>query len=569
MALKLTMLQKKRTALKAQEKQLRTKRKSLREEEAKLQKRVDEAEEVTPELEAEVEANTEAITEVDDTLAEVLEQLETVEAQLEDLGAEPAPAADGDDKTRGAGAPAQQRSAAPAAVEARGFACRSRCFGTRASRDAFYTRSEVKDFLARIRSGLPAAAAHKRGISGAELTIPDVVLDLIRDNLEQYSKLVNLVRKCSVNGTSRVNVLGDVPGGVWTEMKGALSELEFALSEIELDGFKVGGYILVDNYLLADSDIALGEEIIYMLGQAIGLALDKAIVFGKGKDSKMPVGFVTRLAETTQPGYWGANQEEWTDLHTSNIMQLNIAASYGVDFFRALLAALGKSHPKYSATGKRVWIMNDATKTDLMIRALGVDAAAAMVSGLGNEMPIIGGEIVTLEFMTDKQIVGGYLDNYMLVEREGASIASSTEVKFLQDKTAYKATARYDGQPIHGESFVAVSYDNSAVVTAIDFGFDYANVRINALVVTSAAGSAAKQSVVTVAGKKASSGKLMYIVGAPDGIESGDKPGDGWKALTSGGTLSGIDNGAGITVVEIDEDGKVVSKGFANVVAHA
>ena len=566
--LKLVMLQKKRTALKAQEKQLRDKRKALRDAETALKQRVDEAAEITPELEAEVEANTDAITEVDDTLNEVLEELETVEAQLEDLGAEPAEEIEGDG-VRGASAPRTQRSAAPAAVESRGFNCRSGCFESRAARDSFYARSEVKDFLGRVRSGVSSAAASRRGVKGSALTIPDSVLELIRDNLNQYSKLVNLVRKREVRGTSRVNVLGEIPEGVWTEMKGALNELEFALSEIELDGFKVGGYILIDNYLLADSDIALGEEIIYMLGQAIGLALDKAIPFGKGKDSKMPVGFVTRLAETSEPGYWGANQEEWTDLHTSNILQLDLSALTGVDFFRALLTALGKTQPKYSARGERVWIMNDATKTDLMLKALEVNAAAALVSGFDGTMPIIGGKIETLEFMPDHQIAGGFLDNYMLVEREGASVASSTEVKFLQDKTAYKATARYDGQPIHGESFVLVSYDNSAPITALDFAFDYANIRLNALVVTTAAGSAAKQSVVTVAGVKSAANKLMYIVGAPDGIESGAVPGEGWTAVTSGATVKNIETGAGLTVVEVDADGKVISKGFATVTAHA
>ena len=54
------------------------------------------------------------------------------------------------------------------------------------------------------------------------------------------------------------------------EMAGALNSLEFRISEIETDGYKVGGFIVIDNYILKDSDIALGEEIMYMLGQSIG-----------------------------------------------------------------------------------------------------------------------------------------------------------------------------------------------------------------------------------------------------------------------------------------------------------
>ena len=65
--------------------------------------------------------------------------------------------------------------------------------------------------------------------------------------------------------------------------------------------------------------------------------------------------------------------------------------------------------------------MNRATHTKLMTKALAFDAAAALVAGVHNQMPIIGGDIVELEMLAANEIVGGYGSAYLLAEsrREG------------------------------------------------------------------------------------------------------------------------------------------------------
>jgi len=552
--LKIVMLQKKRTALQAQLKQLRSKRKQLRADETALQKQVDALEEITPELEQQIEDLTTQQTETDDQIADIQDQIDDLTEQIDQLEEQPPadPIDDGGNGTRGRPAPAQR-------AVSRNFNCRSRCFGSRVERDAFYAQTQVKDFLQRVRS---IRSSGKRSVSGAELTIPTVVLEMIRDNLSEYSKLITKVRLRTVSGRSRQNIMGDIPEGVWMEMKGALNNIEFALTELEMDGYKVGGVIPIDNYLLEDSDINLGEEILYMLGQAIGYALDKAIVYGKGKSSKMPVGFVTRLAQTVQPDDWGENQGPWTDLHSTNVLELNLTSSVGINFFTPLLQALAKAKPK-KTRGPRVWLMNEQTKTDINIRAMEFNSAAALVAGMDNTMPIIGGEIITLEFIPDNEIVGGYLDMYCLVEREGGGFAASDLPLFIQDKTVYKGTARYDGQPAMGEPFVAVSYDNTDVTTAMEFAVDYANSDLNALIVTSAAGSANNTTVLTVAGAVSSANTLKAIAsGTPVSVVPGMEVDNSWKTVTSGSGNFPAANGVGVTVVELDADNKVISVGY-------
>lgn len=553
--LKILMLQKKRTALQAQLKQLRNKRKKLRADEAALQEQVDALEEITPELEQQVDDLTAQQTETDDQIADIQDQIDDLTEQIDALEAEPPaepPADDGGVGARARPAPAQRAAS-------RNFTCRSRCFGSRTERDAFYAQTEVKDFLQRVRS---IRGSGKRSVTGAELTIPTVVLDMLRDNLNEYSKLITKVRLRTVSGRSRQNIMGEIPEGVWMEMKGALNNLEFAITELEMDGYKVGGVIPIDNYLLEDSDINLGEEILYMLGQAIGYALDKAIIYGKGKSSKMPVGIVTRLAQTAQPDDWGENQGTWTDLHSTNVLKLNLNSSVAENFFTPLLQGLAKAEPK-KTRGERTWVMNDRTKTDLLIRSLGINSAASIVAGMDNTMPIIGGDIVTLEFMPDNEIVGGYLDMYCLVEREGGTFAASDLPMFVQDKTVFKGTARYDGQPALGECFVAVSYDNTEVTTAMEFAVDYVNDGLNALIITSAAGTAAKTTVLTVAGAVSATNTLKAIAsGAPVSVVPGMEVDDAWKDITSGSGNFAAANGVGVTVVELDKDGKVISVGY-------
>ena len=83
------------------------------------------------------------------------------------------------------------------------------------------------------------------------------------------------------------------------QMCANLNELDLMFNDVEVDGYMVGGFFAICRAKISDSDIDLATEIISALGQSIGYALDKAILYGKG--IKMPLGVVTRLAQKTQP----------------------------------------------------------------------------------------------------------------------------------------------------------------------------------------------------------------------------------------------------------------------------
>lgn len=466
MALKVLLLRSKLTAVNATLAQLREQLDGFETREAELAADIEAAQ--TDDERAACET---AIGEFEADRDKVTADIETAEAEARSLTEQIEAAEANAAEARGA-SPAEknQRGAHKTMPNHIAGDARSRFYGmTYAQRDAFFAREDVTEFLTRTREML----GQQRAVSGAALGIPEVMLDIIRDNINRYSKLIGYTRLRQVRGKARQNVVGTVPEAVWTEMIGMLNELTVSISQIETDGYKVGGYVFVSNcYLEDDDNIGLATEILDQLGQAIGYALDKAILFGTG--TKMPVGIATRLAAAEQPAWWGTNQGTFTALATTNVIKANSAAKNGEEFYADLITALGAADPKYS-NGTPVWVCNHKTHVALQCKALAFDGAAALTAGVTSEMPIIGGKIVELDFVPDNEIIGGYMDLYLLAEREGTTLEQSREVKFIEDQTAFKATARYDGKPVRGEAFVVVRYDNVAPVTSVTFATDSAN----------------------------------------------------------------------------------------------
>lgn len=335
-------------------------------------------------------------------------------------------------------------------------------------RAAILAQEDTKTFLAQLRS----MKGQSRAVTGGELTIPVVFLDLIAQNMYRYSKLLNRVRIRNVSGEARQTIAGTVPEAVWTEMCAAINELTFAFNQITLDGYKVAGFVPVCNSLLEDNDVNLASWIVEMLSESIGLAMDKAILYGKG--TGMPLGIVTRLAQQSAPANYPANAPAWEDLHSSNIKQIGGDSVTGAAFWAALVEATGNTFTRYSR-GEQFWAMNSKTYAKLKSKLITFTATGDIVANIFGVLPIVNGDVDILEFMPDGDIVGGYGDLYLLAMRSGMTIESSREVQFIQDNTVYKAKQRADGQPIIPGAFVAININNVAVTTVMDFASDTAN----------------------------------------------------------------------------------------------
>lgn len=463
MALKAILLRKKIDSAKKALEELRAKDPEFATREAELETAIGEAESeedkqavegLVTEFETEKQAHEEEKTRLEGEVEQLEQDLAAEEAKQT-----PPPANPPADKTPASGG--ERKDENIMSIKRRGF------FGLdRQQRDTFLAREDVKDFLQRVRE----LGKQNRAVTGAELTIPTVVLDLLRENISRYSKLISYVRLRSVAGKARQTIMGTVPEAVWTEACAALNELDMSFGQVEVDGYKVGGYIAICNATLEDSDLNLASDIMEYLAQAIGYTLDKSIVYGTG--IKMPLGFVTRLTQTEKPSSWGTNAPAWKDLSASNV--ITITGKTGEALYRELILKSGPVKSNY-ARGTKVWIMNETTKSLLTAEGLTINAAGAIVSGLNNTMPVVGGDIVTLDFMADGDIAFGYLDLYLLVERAGAQISQSEHARFIEDQTVFKGTARYDGMPVFGEAFGIMNISGTAPTTSVTFKPDTAN----------------------------------------------------------------------------------------------
>lgn len=419
-------------------------------------------------------------------------------------------------------------------------------------RAAFLQRDDIQEFLTRARE---VATSKTRSASGAELLIPEVLLPTLKEIINTTSKLAGKVNLVHVKGTARQPIMATIPEAVWTEMEGALNELEFRFNEAEVDGYKVAGFVAIPNSAL-DDDETLLTNIVEGIGKSLALALDKSAVYGTG--IKQPLGIVTRLAQTEKPSNYPANARKWENLSVTNVVKINETTAEGL--WAKLTIASGNAKSKYSVgkEASKIVLMSEKTKMTLLAKLISMNVAGALAAQLNNQMPIIGGEIIELDFMPDGDVLIGYGDLYLLAEREGQSIATSEHAMFIQDNTVVKGVARYDGLPAIAEGFVYINIQNVNPTTSMSFAEDFANTEIGSLGITLAAGTAEGKIKVTVSGAK-SGATLAYKTSAQTvNVKNGAKV-KGYTTFESGAELDA--GGKIITVVELDDEGRAVKVG--------
>ena len=175
--------------------------KDLRDKDADFEKREKELEDAINEMNEETsDEDREAVEQQATEFQEKKEQHENSKKELEqeiagieeELKAEeektPAPAPKGEERKRG-----------------NKMATRTRFFGLdRQERDAFFTDENLKSFLTEVRTCIK----EKRALANVGLIIPDVMLPLIKQVVQENSKLMKYVTVKHVAGTSRQNIMG-------------------------------------------------------------------------------------------------------------------------------------------------------------------------------------------------------------------------------------------------------------------------------------------------------------------------------------------------------------------------
>lgn len=461
---------------------------ALREKDADFQTREDALTQAIEEAQTEEEQKTveEEVEKFDTEKTAHDESKEKLEVEIGDLEAEleaaevdpPAPAERHDNKEKKVRTNVMRTD-----VNIRSLPMSKRAFDAlpMETRESIIQREDVKTFLNQLRS----MKGQSRAIQGGDLEIPIVFLELISENMYRYSKLLNRVRVRPVPGEARQTIAGTIPEAIWIEMCGAINELTFQFNQITTDGYKVAGFIPVCNSLLEDttSNLDLASSIIEMLSESIGYAEDKAILYGKGSASHMPLGIVTRLAQSSAPAGYPANAPAWVDLSKTNIIKIDGTSATGAQFWSQLTLAAGNTFTRYNR-GSMFWAMNSKTHNLLKSKLITFTATGDVVANLFDVLPVISGDVDVLEFIPDGDIIGGYGELYLWADRASIQIESDRSVQFIQDNTVFRGKARADGMPIIPGAFVAININNQNVTTVMDFAADTSNdADLNALAV--------------------------------------------------------------------------------------
>lgn len=325
---------------------------------------------------------------------------------------------------------------------------------------------ETRTFLGNIKDIV-------RGVTNAPLTVPVTVLPLLREKVELYSKLLKYTNFQSIRGDAKQPILAAPPEAVWTVNTGKINEVNLGLYGINLGSHKISAYVGIPNPYIEDSDENLLDISLTAIGQGIGIGIDKAVLYGTG--TNMPYGIIPRLTATAKPGCWDTLMTGTFTAMTSHVGKQSAAEVTGGALLQELFTVLGTAKDK-TGTGKKFWAMSEETKTALLVMAMNYNSSGAIVAGINDEMPILGGKIETFDFMPAGVISGGYGGGYTLVERSGAKLVVSEHAKILDDVTVCIGTARYDGAPGIADSFAAFSLNQTAVSgTAVTFAKDSAN----------------------------------------------------------------------------------------------
>ncbi|MCM3783676.1 phage major capsid protein [Neobacillus mesonae] len=296
---------------------------------------------------------------------------------------------------------------------------------------------EVRTFLTTIAD----AVKDKRTITNTDIVIPEAVLNMIQLRLGDYSTLYREVNVQQLNGTARVIMNGAIPKAVWMEMCDPLTELTTGFSQTELDGWKVGGFISICNATLEDSMINLANFIEENLALSIAMALDEAILLGEGASGKQPLGIIPALAAITERNV--TSDGSLNDV-VSNVALIDDGEN-------------GVAVGEIIAVMKRSFYYSTVAPQTFLPTA---DGRLVIQTASSPRLPD-GTRIVFNQFAPDNTIVLGDFKKYLLGERRGVQLAVSTDVKFVEDQTLFKATARYDGKPIYTNKFVVITVDDT------------------------------------------------------------------------------------------------------------
>lgn len=307
-------------------------------------------------------------------------------------------------------------------------------------------REENKKFFVDVVDMYFGRSAKNGGLSTetAGLMIPDDVYYEINQRIGDYGSLYNLVRKIELVGKARIIMNTGTPKMYWTEKCEPLKETTLGeLNAVELDNFKLGGYLFLCESFVQDVDenshhaITIADYILNEFAKAIAEALDKAIYEGKGAGEKEPEGITNAIKTPKKVG-------DILDL-------LGVIGGIDVQYYehnasQGSITVAGNRSTLYQYIYPETW---------------GKDSNGKLVYGMGNTLPD-GTRIITSNVIPDGELVVGDFNQYILGVRKDMTFDTNDRLQWIEENIGYKIRGRYDGKVVNPKAFARVKFEKPA-----------------------------------------------------------------------------------------------------------
>lgn len=278
----------------------------------------------------------------------------------------------------------------------------------------------------------------------AGLMIPDDVYYEINQRIGDYGSLYNIVRKLNLVGKARIIMNAGTPKMYWTEKCEPLKKTTLGeLQAVELDNFKLGGYLFLCESFVQDVNenkhhsITIANYIINEFAKAIAEALDKAIYEGKGASEKEPEGIKNAIKNTKK---------------VTNILELlGVIGSIDVGFYE-------HNAPQGSIT---VAANRSTLYQFIYPETWGKDSNGKLVYGMGNTLPD-GTRIITSNVIPDGEVIVGDFNQYILGVRKDMTFDTNDRLQWIEENIGYKIRGRYDGKVINPKAFARCKFEKPA-----------------------------------------------------------------------------------------------------------
>ncbi len=258
-----------------------------------------------------------------------------------------------------------------------------------------------------------------------QIEAPEDLYNIIMDTVESYSKLYPLVEYFFPIGNvpGKIIIGRDVTAAEFKSNGVALSAENFAINvEFEYgNGFKVAKVIFIPNNMIDAQPDQYEAYIVKELSRAIALALDDAILNGKGKESYQFEGIIKNLPAQNVVGV--------TITELNNILEpINLVDS-----------------GEYN-DNEIVAIVNRNTYYKTLLKHL-----------ISCSNPGALPKFIFCYAMPEDKILYADFSKYILIQRGGFSLESSKHVRFISDETGYKGKMYFDGKPGRAGAFALVN----------------------------------------------------------------------------------------------------------------